>query len=283
MTRCLTPCRPLVLLIGAMAGSWGFGAAPEALPFKPSPVPGGVAVVAIPGKDAAPKVTYHGEPVLVRRGAGSGGRGWVAVVGIRLSAKPGEDHIEVDGREVPFIIQPKKYPEQRIRLKDERKVTPNAEDEARIAREQQLVAPAWKVWPEGLMATLALRQPTPGDLTASFGMRRVFNGVPRSPHSGLDIRAPQGQAVHTPAAGVVVLTGDFFYSGNAVFVAHGEGMVSLLCHLSKITVKQGQALQAGDVVGEVGSTGRATGPHLHWSLSLNDVRVDPRIFLRSAR
>jgi len=278
MTRCLTTCRPLLLLIGAVGAS-ALGAASEALPFKPSPVPGGVAVVAVSSHAAAPKATYHGEPVLVRREA----KGWVAVVGIRLSAKPGEDHVEVEGREVPFTIRPKKYPEQRVRLKDERKVTPNAEDEARIAREQQVIAPAWKAWPEGLTASLALSQPTPGGLTASFGMRRIFNGVPRSPHSGLDIRAPQGQAVRTPATGVVVLTGDFFYSGNAVFVAHGEGVVSLLCHLSKITVKQGQVLQAGDVVGEVGSTGRATGPHLHWSLSLNDVRVDPRIFLRSAR
>jgi murein DD-endopeptidase MepM/ murein hydrolase activator NlpD len=269
----------VVLLMGGATGSWGFGAASEALPFKPAPVPGGVAVVPIQGKDAAPKVTYHGEPVLVRRDA----RGWVAVVGLKLSAKPGQDHVEMAGREVPFTIKPKTYPEQRVQLKDERKVTPNAEDEARIAKEQLLMGPAWKARPEGLTASLALRQPTPGSLTASFGMRRIFNGVPRSPHSGLDIRAPQGQAVRTPAAGVVVLTGDFFYSGNAVFVAHGEGVVSLLCHLSKISVKEGQALQAGEVVGEVGSTGRASGPHLHWSLSLNDARVDPRIFLRSPR
>jgi murein DD-endopeptidase MepM/ murein hydrolase activator NlpD len=110
-------------------------------------------------------------------------------------------------------------------------------------------------------------------------MRRIFNGEPRSPHAGLDIRAPQGQPVRAPAAGTVVLTGDFFYSGNAVFIAHGEGVVSLLCHLSKVTVKQGQAVKAGDLVGEVGSTGRASGPHLHWSLSLNNAWVDPRIFL----
>jgi murein DD-endopeptidase MepM/ murein hydrolase activator NlpD len=85
--------------------------------------------------------------------------------------------------------------------------------------------------------------------------------------------------VRAPAAGVVVLTGDFFFSGNAVFLAHGEGVVSLLCHLSTISVKEGQVLQAGEKVGEVGKTGRATGPHLHWSLSLNNARVDPRLFL----
>ncbi|NWJ40807.1 MAG: peptidoglycan DD-metalloendopeptidase family protein [Geothrix sp.] len=265
----------LVLSLAALAGSPGHGAEPQSLPFKPSPVPGGVAVVALPAKATAPAVTYRGEPVITRRSS----QGWVAVVGIPLSAKPGEQALEVDGRGVPFAIKAKHYPEQRVHVEDQRKVTPNAEDEARIAREQVLMAPVWKAWPEALIPSLSFRQPTPGALTASFGMRRIFNGVPRSPHSGLDIRSPQGQAVRAPAPGRVVLTGDFFYSGNAVFIAHGEGVVSLLCHLSKITVKEGQVLQAGDVVGEVGKTGRATGPHLHWSLSLNNARVDPRIFL----
>jgi hypothetical protein len=271
--RCSTGCR--LLLFGVLVAGVLQGAEPAKLPFKPSPVPGGVAVVHLPAKATAPGVTYRGEPVLTRRS----GQGWVAVVGIPLSAKPGEQALEVDGREVPFAIRPKRYPEQRVTLKDQRKVTPNAEDEARIAKEQALMAPAWKAWPEGLVPALSFHQPTPGDLTASFGLRRIFNGVPRSPHSGLDIRAPQGQAVRAPAPGRVVLTGDFFFSGNAVFIAHGEGVVSLLCHLSKISVKEGQVLQAGDLVGEVGKTGRATGPHLHWSLSLNNARVDPRLFL----
>lgn len=260
-----------LLMVGTVLG-W---TAPAALPFKASPVPGGVALVSIPGKHQPQKVTYRGEPVLTRQVAA----GWVAVLGLPLSAKPGKDTLDVDGHAVSFTIKPKKYPEQRVHLKNQRQVTPNSEDEARIAKEQLLLAPAWKAWPEGLIPTLSFRQPTPGALTASFGMRRIFNGEPRSPHAGLDIRAPQGQAVRAPAAGVVVLTGDFFYSGNAVFLAHGEGVVSLFAHLSKIAVKQGQMVQAGELLGEVGSTGRATGPHLHWSLSLNNARVDPRLFL----
>ncbi|MCM2250097.1 MAG: peptidoglycan DD-metalloendopeptidase family protein [Geothrix sp.] len=275
MVRWRPACCPAALLWVASPLP---GAEAPALPFKPSPVPGGVAVVALPGREAPSRATYRGEPVLLRRSA----KGWVAVVGIPLNAKPGQGAVEVDGRAVPFAIRPKRYPEQHVRLENQRQVTPNPEDEARIARELALMGPAWKARPEGLAAALVLRQPTPGGLTASFGMRRIFNGEPRSPHSGLDIRAPQGQAVRAPAAGVVVLTGDFFYSGNAVFLAHGEGVVSLLCHLSKITVQQGQRVQAGDLIGEVGMTGRATGPHLHWSLSLNNARVDPRIFLGSA-
>jgi murein DD-endopeptidase MepM/ murein hydrolase activator NlpD len=220
-------------------------------------------------------VTYHAEPVLVRRTAA----GWQAVVGIPLSAKAGLDTIDVAGQPVSFAIKPKRYPEQRLHLENKRQVTPEPEDEARITREQALIGPAWTAWPEGWVPTLTFRQPTPGGLTSSFGLRRVFNGEPRAPHSGLDIKAPAGQAVRAPAAGIVVLTGDFFFSGNAVFLAHGQGVVSLFAHLSKVTVKQGQVLKAGDLLGEVGRTGRATGPHLHWSLSLNNARVDPRLFL----
>jgi len=277
MIRCRVACGSLLLLIALATGVKIVGAEPNKLPFKPSPVPGGVAIIAIHGKDHLPKVTYRGEPVLTRRSA----TGWMAVVGIPLSAKPGQDAIDVDGKTVPFAIKPKRYPEQRVQLKDQRMVNPTAEDEARITKEMTLTAPAWQAWPEGFTPSLTFRQPTPGSLTASFGMRRIFNGEPRSPHQGLDIRAPQGQAVHAPAAGVVVLTGDFFFAGNAVFLAHGQGVVSLLCHLSKIAVKEGQVVKAGERVGDVGATGRASGPHLHWSLSLNNARVDPRIFLGS--
>lgn len=266
----------VVLLVAATTAMGVRGADPNPRPFTPSPVPGGVVIVAIKGKEALPKVTYHAEPALVRRTA----TGWQAVVGIPLSAKPGQDAIEVDGQAVPFSIKPKRYPEQRLHLGNQRLVTPDPEDEVRIAREQTIMAPAWRAWPEGLVPSLRFRQPTPGGLTSSFGLRRIFNGVPKSPHAGLDIKAPAGQAVRAPAAGVVVLTGDFFFSGNAVFLAHGEGVVSLFAHLSKITVKQGQVVKAGDLLGNVGQTGRATGPHLHWSLSLNNARVDPRPFLR---
>lgn len=266
--------RPASALLVLLAAG-GTSAPGRERPLSAAPVPGGIALVSLPAGEAAPRATYRGERVLVRRGPG----GWQAVVGLPLAAKPGPDGVEVEGRTVPFSIRPKHYPEQRLRLRDPRMVTPDPEDEARILREQALMEAAWKAWPEGLVPTLRFQTPTAGGLTSSFGLRRILNGEPRAPHAGLDIKAPAGQVVRAPAAGVVVLTGDFFFSGRAVFLAHGEGVVSLFAHLSKVAVQQGQVLKAGDPLGRVGSTGRSTGPHLHWSLSLNNARVDPKLFL----
>lgn len=250
--------------------------APLPLPFKASAVPGGVAVVPLPPSDHPPEVTYKGARVLVRRR----GPGWIAIVGLKLATAPGTETLEVDGKPRTFQVRPKKYAEQKVTVQNPRLVTPNAEDEARIAREDALIKPLWPSWPQGWSPTLAFRQPTAGRLTASFGLRRIFNGQPRNPHPGLDIAAPKGQKVVAPAPGVVLLTGDFFYSGNFVLIAHGEGVVSLLGHLSRIDTKEGAVLKAGDPIGLVGSTGRSTGPHLHWTLSLNNARVDPGLFLR---
>ena len=246
------------------------------LPFRPSSVPGGVALVPLAAKPSA--VRFNGERVLVL----ADGKGWAAVVGIPLSVKPGKAFIDADGKKVAFTIRPARYPEQHLTLKNDHQVNPDAEEMARIEKEQALMAPVWKAWPEGLSPSLRFLQPTQGRLTSSFGLRRFFNGEARAPHSGLDIAAPAGQAVRAPADGVVMLTGDFFFSGNTVLIAHGEGVVSLLCHMKDLAVAQGQAVKAGDLVGHVGMTGRATGPHLHWALSLNNARVDPRLFLPKA-
>ncbi|MNV61088.1 Murein DD-endopeptidase MepM [compost metagenome] len=118
-----------------------------------------------------------------------------------------------------------------------------------------------------------------GPLSSKFGVRRFFNGEERNPHSGLDFAVGAGTPIKTPAAGKVILIGNYFFNGNTVFVDHGQGFISMFCHMSKIDVKVGQQLARGGVVGKVGATGRATGPHMHWNISLNDARVDPAIFI----
>lgn len=116
-------------------------------------------------------------------------------------------------------------------------------------------------------------------MTGSFGRRRIFNGEARRPHSGMDIAADEGIPVIAPARGKVIELGDFFFSGNLVYMDHGQGMISLFAHLSEINVTLGQQINKGDVIGKVGATGRVTGPHLHWSLGLNGTWVDPALFL----
>ena len=128
--------------------------------------------------------------------------------------------------------------------------------------------------------SLRMALPVSGRESSPFGLRRYFNEQPRKPHSGLDIAAPEGTPVLAPAGGRVIDTGEYFFNGNTVFLDHGQGLVTMYCHLHEIRVEAGQTVQEGETLGTVGRTGRATGPHLHWGVSLNDARVDPRLFLR---
>lgn len=245
-------------------------------------VPGGVAVLALGNAELAPEVTYLGRRVLVVR---EEDKQWIAVVGIPLSVKPGQQQAEVTEaagrRQVAFTVGAKEYVAQHITLKNQRQVEPNPDDMKRIEREMAEQSAANRGYRAGVTpSNLLLDRPVNGGrLSSPFGLRRFFNGQERNPHSGLDFAVPAGTPIKAPAAGVVVLVGDYFFNGKTVFLDHGQGFVSMFCHMSAIDVKVGDDVPRGGVVGKVGATGRATGPHLHWNVSLNDARVDPAIFI----
>ncbi|KPX03385.1 M23 family metallopeptidase [Pseudomonas syringae] len=269
MLRFIAPLFALLLCLPAHADSFITRALDK-------PVPGGVAVVDLGTGAQAPTATYQGKPVLVVKEQGTR---WLAIVGIPLTVKPGTQQVTSGGRTLNFTVGSKKYPEQHITLKNKRQVNPNPEDNKRIEGELAEQLRAYRSFSPGTPSNLILDKPVNGPLSSRFGVRRFFNGEERNPHSGLDFAVPAGTPIKSPAAGKVILTGNYFFNGNTVFVDHGQGFISMFCHMSKIDVKVGDPVTRGGVVGKVGATGRATGPHMHWNVSLNDARVDPAIFI----
>jgi murein DD-endopeptidase MepM/ murein hydrolase activator NlpD len=207
---------------------------------------------------------------------------WKAVVGIPLSVKAGTEKIIVNtsGKKssILFDVKDKGYPTQHITITDKRKVNPNNYDMDRIGKESVKIKKALRHWTELEQVPFNFIWPIEGRVSGLYGRRRVFNGQPRRPHSGMDIAAPTGTEIKVPADGIVRDTGDYFFNGNTVFIDHGQGLVTMFCHLDSIAVQAGQAVTQGEILGTVGATGRVTGPHLHLGVSLNDVRVEPRLF-----
>ena len=241
--------------------------------------PGGVARIALGPAAEAPRASFNGVPVMVVRD----GSQWVAVVGLSLATPPGDASLSLqrgDGSSVwlPFAVKPFKYAEQRLKVAPGQ-VDLAPEDLARYERESSHLKAVIASFSDTAPQSLLLHAPVPGRHSSSFGLRRVFNGQARNPHSGMDIAAPQGTPVVAPAPGRVIDTGYYFFNGNTVWLDHGAGLLTMDCHLSTIQVKVGDVLPAGAALGAVGMTGRATGPHLHWSVSLNRAMVDPALFL----
>jgi len=261
-----------------------FASLASALP-RQSLVPGGVAVIPLDTGAGEPEFRFRGKRVLISHDAS--GRP-VAVVGLPLSLKPGEYFIEGSyggqghKQKKFFRIADKQYSTQRITIKDKRKVNPLKQDIDRILKEKKRKQKAANSWLDQEPDTDFL-VPVDGVITGSYGRRRIFNGQPKRPHSGMDIAADKGVPVLAPADGVVVESGDFFFSGNVIYIQHGEGLVTVYAHLDERSVKPGDRVKKGQVIGKVGATGRVTGPHLHWSVGLNGTWVDPALFIDKTR
>jgi len=269
---------PILAFIAIAIGNFALAQVDvDSLP-RSSMVPGGIAVT--PTRGNAVSGEYRDQRILLARFEGR----QYAIIGIPLDAEPGPQQFSVTGADgaeslLQFEVVHKQYRERHLTITNERQVNPNAEDMERINRESVEMRQAFSTWSESLEPVFAMNLPVDGVRSSSFGSRSFFNGQPRNPHSGMDIAAPEGTPILAPAPGVILTTGNYFFNGNTIIMDHGHGLISLYCHMNTIDVEPGAEIAAGEQIGQVGSTGRVTGPHLHWSVNLNNVRVDPALFL----
>lgn len=244
---------------------------------KSNPVPGGVAIIPLESKSSdRPEYYFNTNQVMILKENNT----WLAVVGIPLSTQPGVHHIESASKQkISFEVKGKVYKTQRLKIKNDRQVNPYKNDLKRIQKERIVMNAAYDHFEDVPDPHLAFQLPVKGRFSSPFGLKRFFNDQPRSPHSGLDIAAAEGVDIVAPAEGKVVVTGNFFFNGNTILLDHGQGLISIYCHLSSTKVKVGDRVTKGGLIGSVGQTGRVTGPHLHWGVSLNGAKVDPGLFV----
>jgi murein DD-endopeptidase MepM/ murein hydrolase activator NlpD len=207
---------------------------------------------------------------------------WRALVGIDLDQRVGSYVATIEAR-LPsggthitraILVKPKAFPTRTLTVSPDFVNPPEAERE-RIARDSAFLREIFAASPPRRLWTRPFTRPVPDPANSRFGTRSVFNGERRNPHGGADFASPLGRPVKAPTGGHIVAARELFFTGNVVIIDHGLGMFSLLAHLSRIDVKEGDDVQGGEVVGLVGATGRVTGPHLHWALTISGARVDP--------
>lgn len=245
----------------------------------PAPPQGGVVLLEVETEAAVsePAATWQGKAVRFWRDDPQGP--WRALVGVDLDQRPGDARVLVERGGEPacgivLLIKAVAFPEEHLRV-PQGFVELSPRDQARAARETARLAVLFRavtterLWHGPFQLPIEGVQPS-----SSFGRRRILNGQPRSPHTGVDIGAPAGTPVRAMQRGRVVLDADLFFSGRTVILDHGLGVFSLYGHFSESRVQPGRVVDAGEVIGLVGATGRATGPHLHWAVRLGDARVD---------
>ncbi len=250
---------------------------------KSASVPGGVVIVPLgsaSGGASKPQTWFGDQPVLVT----SDHDEWYAVVGLPLGLVPGsyELSVKIDGKATSqhFVVHAKDYPEQHITLKDKSKVELSAADLARAEREISVIKELKRHWLAAPDTDMAFVMPVKGELASRFGLRRFFNREPRAPHAGLDVAVARGTPVVASAQGKVLAADEYFFNGKTIFIDHGNGLITMYCHLDRIDVHPGEIVNKGQMLGLSGQTGRATGPHLHWSVVLNGAMVDPELFVQ---
>jgi murein DD-endopeptidase MepM/ murein hydrolase activator NlpD len=261
------------------------------------PVPGGIAIIPLDVESLSfPVVFFNDKRVLVIKHQDAkyeqahNRLHWLAIIGISMDTKPGLHKIQIfldqinhhnfsSNIEKSFLVSNKKYPSEQLKLSS-KFVNPSLADQMRINQEKELINKAYNHWSQSI-PNLLLQQPTIGRKSSNFGLKRILNGQHKGFHTGLDLAASLGAKVYAAASGKVILTGNFFYTGNVVFIDHGQGLITNYCHLDSIAVNEGDLVNNQSVIGTVGASGRATGAHLHWSVSLNDARINPELFLPS--
>ncbi|HUU30453.1 MAG TPA: M23 family metallopeptidase [archaeon] len=218
----------------------------------------------------------------------SGQGGFYTLLGVDMETRPGVYQLQIKlhrkgGRKGETVRRKLRvvdagFPVQELTLPPAQ-VFPDSAALRRIKREDELRNSKWSKWVQTAFWNRPFVAPIQGEMSR-FGHRRILNGVPRSSHSGVDIDAPEGTPVLCPAAGKVILTGDFFFSGKSIYIDHGLGLIGMFFHLSRIDVHEGQLVEQGQLLGAVGSTGRVTGPHLHWGVRWRGSRVNPMSLLK---
>lgn len=251
-------------------------------------VPGGIARVnlgiAANAQSTKPEAFFQEKKVIVYEHNGV----YFALVGLPLSISTGKHQVKYktfDGfvSYKDFEVKNKKYKVSNIKIKNKNMVNPDPKTQARIISDVKKIKSAINTFTNYIPNRLVLKQPVRGIPTTSFGARRVINGQKKNPHTGMDIAAATATPVYAAADGKVVLADNFYLSGNLVGIDHGSGFITTYAHLSEILVKVGDEVKVGDKIGRVGSTGRVTGPHLHWTVRVNETPVNPALFIEKIK
>ncbi|AHE66743.1 peptidoglycan DD-metalloendopeptidase family protein [Legionella oakridgensis] len=240
---------------------------------------GGLTIIPIDIKQK-PEVYYDNHRVAVIKSPNPDQ--WLMIVGVPLSNIQSIQQLHMTKpmqANIPFHVSDKYYKTQYLTIDNQRKVDPYAEDKQRIEDENKKLTAIFSQYSQSNPFAHGFIPPAYGPISSQFGLKRVYNKQPRAPHSGLDIAAPENAPVTAISPGKVVEAGDYFFTGNTVIIDHGMGIFSLYAHLKKIDVKQGEQIKQGQLIGTVGMTGRVTGPHLHWSMIMNQTYVNPLLFV----